>query len=65
MDFPLYKHRKIIHNTINEMMNTLEGINNKLDEAEDWIRDLEDKVGKKKTLNQTIKKKSKNLMRRV
>ena len=26
--------------------NTLEGINSRLDEAEDWIRDLEDKVEK-------------------
>ena len=33
-------------NTISEMKNTVEGLNNRLDEAEDWISDLEDKVGK-------------------
>ena len=31
-------------NTVSEMKYTLEGISNRLDEAEDWISDVEDKV---------------------
>ena len=31
-------------NAISEIKNTLEGINSRLDEAEDFISDLEDKV---------------------
>ena len=41
-------------NTICDITNTLEGINRRLDEAEDWISDLEDKV--EKTPNQSSKK---------
>ena len=31
-------------NTMSEMKSTLEGINSRLDEAEDWINHLEDKI---------------------
>ena len=34
-------------NTICEQRNTVEGIKTRLDEAEDWISELEDKVEKK------------------
>ena len=35
------KHR---NNTITEIKNTLEGINSKISEAEEWISELEDKM---------------------
>ena len=31
-------------NIINEIKNTLDGINSNLEEAEEWINDLEDRV---------------------
>ena len=33
-----------MNNTINEIKNSLEGINNRITEAEEWISDLEDKI---------------------
>ena len=45
-----------IKNAIPEINNTL-GRNSRLDETEDGISDLEDKVGKTKTLGQSTKKK--------
>lgn len=42
------------------MMNTLKGINSKSDEWEDWIRDLEDKVGENIQLEE---QKEKNFFR--
>ena len=33
-----------MNNTITEKKNTLEGINNRITEAEEWISDLEDKM---------------------
>ena len=33
-----------MNNTINEIKNPLEGINSRIIEAEEWIRDLEDKI---------------------
>ena len=33
-----------MNNTITEMKTTLEGINNRITEAEEWICDLEDKI---------------------
>ena len=35
---------KEMKNTITEMKNTLEGINNRMSEAEEWINDLEDRM---------------------
>ena len=32
------------NNTITEIKNTLEGTNSRISEAEEWIRDLEDKM---------------------
>ena len=40
-------------NAISEMKTTLEGIKSSLDEAEDWISDLEDKVVKKHPIRAT------------
>ena len=33
-----------MNNTITEMKNTLEGINSKITEAEEWISDLEERM---------------------
>ena len=33
-----------MNNTITEMKNTLEGINSRISEAEEWISELEDRV---------------------
>ena len=33
-----------MNNTITEIKKTLEGINNRINEAEEWIRELEDKM---------------------
>ena len=33
-----------MNNTITEMKTTLEGINSRITEAEEWIRDLEDRM---------------------
>ena len=33
-----------MNNTITEMKNTLEGINSRVTEAEEWISDLEDRM---------------------
>ena len=33
-------------NTITEMKTTLEGMNSRITEAEEWISDLEDKIGR-------------------
>ena len=35
-----------MNNTISELKHTVEGIKSRLDEAENWIKELEDKVGK-------------------
>ena len=34
----------VMNNTINEIKNTLEGINSRITEAEEWISDLQDKT---------------------
>ena len=33
-----------MNNTINEIKNTLDGINSRITEAEEWVSDLEDKI---------------------
>ena len=38
------KMQEIKKNKISEMKNTLEGIKSRLDEPDDWITELEDKV---------------------
>ena len=44
-------------NAISKIKNTLKGINSRLDEAEDQISHLEDKVGKKHPIRAAKKKK--------
>ena len=34
----------MMKNTINEIKNTLDGINSRVTEAEEWVSDLEDKI---------------------
>ena len=34
----------MMNNTINEIKNTLEGINSRITDAEEWISDLEGKI---------------------
>ena len=40
----LKSKQTMMNNTINEIKNTLEGINSRITEAEEWISDLEDKI---------------------
>ena len=46
----------MINNTINEITNSLEGINSRITEAEEWISDLEDKIVEITTAEQKNKK---------
>ena len=39
----LKSKQTMMNNTINEIKNSLEGINSRITEAEEWISDLEDK----------------------
>ena len=40
----LKSKQTMMTNTINEIKNSLEGINSRITEAEEWISDLEDKI---------------------
>lgn len=44
-------------NTLTEIKNSLEGIDSRLEEAENWINDLEDKVAENAQLEQWKKEK--------
>ena len=44
------------------MKNILEGINSRLDEAEDWISDLEDRVTENTQLEQENENKKKRIV---
>ena len=48
-----------MNNTINEIKNILEGINSRITEAEEWIRDLEDKIVEITTAEQNKEKRMK------
>ena len=51
----------MMNNTINEIKNSLEGINSRITEAKEWITDLEDKIVEITTAEQNKeKKKEKN-----
>ena len=59
----LKSKQTMMNNTINEINNSLEGINNRKTEAEQYISDLEDKIVEIITTEQNKeKKKSKELM---
>ena len=53
------KHKKgqVINNAISELNNTLEGINSRLDESEDEISNLENKVEKQHPIGAAKRKK--------
>ena len=48
-------------NTIIEMKNTPEGINNRITQAEEWISDLQDKIVETTTARQNKEKKVKRI----
>ena len=50
-----------MNNTINEIKNSLEGINNRITEAEDQISDLEDKTVEITTAEQHKEKRMKRI----
>ena len=50
-----------MNNTINEIKNSLEGINSRITEAEEWISDLKDKIVEITTAEQNKEKR----MRRI
>ena len=47
-----------MNNTIIEMKNTLEGINSRITQAEEWISDLEDRMVEITTAEQNKEKKN-------
>ena len=51
----------MMKNTINEIKNTLEGINSRITEAEEWISDLEDKIVEITTSEQNKEKRMKRI----
>ena len=50
-----------MNNKITEMKNTLEGINSRITEAEEWISDLEDKIVEITTTEQKKEKRMKRI----
>ena len=50
-----------MNNTITEMKNTLEGINSRITEAEEWISDLREKIVKITTTQQNKEKRMKRI----
>ena len=50
-----------MNNTINEIKNSLEGINSRITEAEEWISDLEDKIVEITTVEQNKEKRMKRI----
>ena len=51
----------MMNSTINETKNTLEGINSRITEAEEWISDLEDKTVEMTTTEQNKEKRMKRI----
>ena len=58
------RNQEEMKNTISEIKNKLEGIAIRMDEAEDWISELEDKVDRNTHLEQQTWKKNKKYIRR-
>ena len=54
-----------MNNTIHEIKNSLEGINNRITEAEEWISDLEDKIVEITTTDQNKEKRMKRIEDRL
>ena len=51
----------MMNNTIHEIKNSLEGINSRITEAEEWISDLEDKIVEITTTDQNKEKRMKRI----
>ena len=51
----------MMNSTINEIKNSLEGINSRITEAEEWISDLEDKIVEITTTEQNKEKRMKRI----
>ena len=51
----------MMNNTINEIKNSLEGINSRITEEEEWIRDQEDKIVEITTAEQNKEKRMKRI----
>ena len=51
----------MMNNTINEIKNSLEGINSRITEAGEWISDLEDKIEEITTAEQNKEKRMKRI----
>ena len=54
----LKSKQTVMNNKINEIKNSLEGINNTITKAEEWISDLEDKIVEITTAEQNKEKKN-------
>ena len=50
-----------MNNKVNEIKNSLEGINSRITEAEEWISDLEDKIVEITTAEQNKEKRMKRI----
>ena len=57
----LKSKQTLMNNTITEITNTLEGINNRITEAEEWISELEDKMVKITATEQNKEKRKKRI----
>ena len=57
----LKSKQTVMNNTISEIKNSLEGINCRITEAEEWISDLEDKVVEKTTTGHNKEKRMKRI----
>ena len=55
----LKRNQAMVKNTINDIKNTLDGINSRITEAEEWTSDLEDKIGEITTAEQNKEKRMK------
>ena len=57
----LKSKQTMMSNTINETKNSLEGINSRITEAQEWISDLEDKIVEITTAEQNKEKRLKRI----
>ena len=60
-DLEELKSKQTMTNTINEIKNSVEGINSRVTEAEEWISDLEDKIMEITTAEQNKEKRKKRI----
>ena len=61
----LKRNQAMRKNTINEVKNSLEGINSRITEAEEWTSDLEDKIVEITTTEQNKEKRMKRIEDRI